>query len=176
MALISSGTSIVSGGGLASGIGGKVVQVQYAQKNGAYSYSGSWHSTAMSDSITPTSSSNKILIQMFLGRVGFSQHNSLAFRLKRGSTLLNVGTQIDSRQQITGAIMRINDDNNHTWGMLNVTFIDSPNTTSSVTYMLEAQKEQNGDWYLNRNKNFQNNNSEYSGIGSSFVCLTELAI
>lgn len=176
MALISNGTSIVSGGGLASGIGGKVIQVQYAQFNGAYSYTGSWHNTAITDSITPTSSSNKIIIQIFMGRVGHHSNNSLGFRLRRGTTLINVGTQIDSRQQITASIMRVTDDPNHTQGALGITFIDAPNTTSATTYTLQAQKEQNGDWYLNRTKNNQNVGDSYSGIGSSFMYLMEVAI
>tara|TARA_S200002703_G_scaffold150616_1_gene149172 strand:- start:733 stop:1263 length:531 start_codon:yes stop_codon:yes gene_type:complete len=176
MALISNGTSIVSGGGLASGIGGKVIQVQYAQFNGAYSFDGDWHNTALSDSITPTSSSNKIIIQMFLGRVAHHGNNSMMFRLRRGTTLINVGTQIDSRQRVTGALMRVTDDTNHTQGMLGMTFIDAPSTTSATTYTLQARKEGGGSWYLNRSQNFQNTSNEYGGVGSSFMYLMEVAI
>lgn len=154
---------------------GSILQVVNLQENGRYSYSGSWHNTAISTSITPSSTSSRILCLIQLGRVGHYDANSLAFRMTRNGTLVGVGAPYGSRQQVTAAIMRITTDANHTQGALFLSFVDSPSSTSALTYTMQAQAEGNTTWYLNRNGSNTDASQEYNSTSQSNITLMEIA-
>jgi hypothetical protein len=136
MAIISNGTTIVTGGSLASGIGGKILQVQQSVKNDATSRASTsgWGDIAgMSVSLTPSSTSSKVLITACCN---LGNNGGYAFvRLLRGSTVIGVGTNVGSRLAQTLG----NESNSHGNGTEtdSMTFLDSPSTTSATTYKLQ---------------------------------------
>jgi hypothetical protein len=148
MAIISNGTTIIDNGSLASGVGGKVLQVQSTTKTNTYTSNSnnSWVDiTGMSVSITPASTSNKVLIQISLMGAGRAAANIANFRLLRGSTVIYLGDADSSRGR--GFATAIDSDE-YAQESNSGTFLDSPSTTSATTYKI--QQRSNNTIYVNR--------------------------
>ena len=148
--------SIVPVGGLPSGANGGIIQTVQTVKSDVTSQSGSSSSTfydisGMSATITPSSSSNKIMavVSCVLGASTTGRNNLL--RLVRGSTVISAGT---SGSQVNGyCFWRIT--NNSCFAYSNThQFLDSPATTSATTYKVQWSIEGSGGssttGYLNR--------------------------
>ncbi len=130
--------SIAAGAGIStSKLGaGSVLQVVSTTKTDTFSTTSSSYVdvTGLSVSITPTSATSKILIT---GLVNFGAATDTGFfRLVRDSTAICVGNAAGSRLQAT-AQMRNSPDAADA-DSASVNFLDSPNTTSSVTYKIQA--------------------------------------
>ena len=94
----------------------------------------------MSVSITPSSASNRILIIAVLnGLYTDNSHNPL-MRLLRNSTVIAVGGDYQPYNNAGVA-----------GGCQNIVFIDSPSTTSSVTYKIQYKSDSGGFMILNVN-------------------------
>ena len=131
--------SIIPRGGLASGSSGGIIQVRSVTKTDTFQTTSSSFTdiTGLSVSITPQSSSNKILILVHLTGDGRSTQARANFRLMRGSTAICIGDAAGNRPRSTFGIYRPNDD--HTPGNASLTFLDSPATTSSLTYKMQTE-------------------------------------
>jgi len=103
--------------------------------------------TGITVSITPTASDSKILIHCFASIVEDSAVSEVFYRLARGGTGIFVGDAAGSRVQ---AATKAPTDNNT---KMTFVFLDSPATTSSVTYTLQARTALGaGTTYINRTK------------------------
>lgn len=155
---------------------GTIIQHVYNRYAGRDAYSGSWHNTGVSATITPKYSNSKIIVQISLGRVGHYSNNTMAFRVLRNGASSNPlqGDSSGSRPQLAFTLMRITTDTNHTQGGVGFTGVDTPSTTSAVTYLLQAQCEGNGTWYLNRNGSGTDSGNEYNGSTASWIHLYEV--
>jgi len=120
---------------------GNVLQVVQTAKTDNFTTSSTTFTdiTGLSASITPSSSSNKILI---FGDVSVGGANGayLILQLVKSSTAIYIGT--DSKTFIgskfwfpTGGATSSSDS----MGNLNLSFLDSPTTTSSVTYKIQMR-------------------------------------
>lgn len=165
MAIISNGTSIISGGGLASGIGGKVLQIFQYQETAFPSFSLNTGSTTaltgFSLDITPSSSSNKVLI-MYNVYLGLTQSTAQPYIIlqKDGSDLWK-GNSSGNRQRSTTAHGYDQASSIHP----NCTaYLDSPSTTSQITYRLITGGCCGRTYNMNLAKD---NNSEYMTTASS---------
>lgn len=115
---------------LPAGVGGKVLQVVTATDSaGLSSSSTSYIDTGLSCSITPTSSSNKILVIVTTGVHGVdTQTNSgLSLKLVRNATDLIVQASFGAHATIAFIYGQ-----GHCFN-----YLDSPATTSSTTYKLQ---------------------------------------
>jgi hypothetical protein len=148
---------------------GSVLQVLQTVKTDTYSAapgSSSWTDiTGLSVSITPSSSSNKVM-------VFFSVHGSTSnlsyVRIVRDSTAIGVGETSGSRVSCTvGNFSQTGDTNRQfEWG---TNFLDSPATTSSTTYKLQLLCETTNTFYLNRSAADQNNTVGFRPISQITV-------
>tara|TARA_A100001391_G_scaffold128795_1_gene88079 strand:+ start:198 stop:698 length:501 start_codon:yes stop_codon:yes gene_type:complete len=125
--------SIVPVGGVASGQAGGVIQTIQTFKGDTTTTTSTSFSdiTGMNATITPTSSSNKVLVRF--GIHLSSVHNPVIIvNLLRGSTNIAQPTVTDIYPSTTQ--MWVDGDR-----MLNMNyeFLDSPSTTSSTTYKLQ---------------------------------------
>ena len=105
-------------------------------------------STGMAVSITPTSSTSKILI---LGTIYGSVTSSTSvcdFYLNRSGTAIGPGASYTNDSASPG--FYVNGGSDQAWITLPLFFYDSPATTSSLTYTLYAQSGNGGTVYLNR--------------------------
>ena len=126
---------------------GVVLQVVQTVKTDTFSTSSTSYTdvTGISVSITPSSTSSKVLV-MLEANSSTTGGNNAMFRLKRDSTTLSVGDAAGSRSQAAYQ-QRINDTNAALNG--SITLLDSPSTTSSTTYKLQT-KVQGGTVDINR--------------------------
>ncbi len=117
---------------------GSVLQVVSTSKTDTFSLStGSTYTdiTGLSVSITPSSASNKILI-MYNVSVGSNGTSGFAYtKLLRGSTSIFVGDTAGSRISASNGGTSISSSviSKHS-----IQFLDSPATTSSTTYKIQA--------------------------------------
>ncbi len=139
MAIISNGTTIIDNGSLASGIGGKVLQVVSTTKSDTFTASvastANADITGLSVSITPSSTSNKILI--ISSTVGSCGNRAfLATALKRGGSLLTgaVGDTASSRPRASAYQFGTVDANGT--GVASFHYLDSPASISAQTYQV----------------------------------------
>ena len=158
---------------------GTVLQVVQSTQTATATYSAAKTWTSMSSflsaSITPTSSSNKILILVQIGKV--HNINGVIIRLTRGGSVISgaVGDSAGSRPSATTAnVSGFNGDTNHSDG-LNISFLDSPATTSSTAYSFDAYSEGATATYFNRSIADANNTEEYSARVMSSIILMEIA-
>jgi len=115
---------------------GSVVQVVSTTKTDTFTTTSSSFTdvTGLSVSITPSSASNKILV---LGSVNYGASADVGFfRLVRDSTALQVGDAASTRLRATAQQRNANDSADAEAACVN--FLDSPSTTSSVTYKIQA--------------------------------------
>ena len=156
---------------------GGIIQSNYKLVNSLVSGSGNWwHVSQFDCPITPTSTNSKILVICSLGSVS-GNNNTQGFQIRRGSsevdTMRAVGNASRPRLSFRGARNWAN-DSNHTWGC-GITLLDSPSTTSSVTYRLYARAESNGSLYINRTQNNSNGGDVYQGNTCSSMTVFEIS-
>jgi len=129
---------IIQAADLASGVGGKILQVVQTVKDTATSTTSIntfVDISGMSVSITPSSSSNKILVMLDM-RLSVNDNRSVAYRLMRDSTAIYVGAANGSNTRGTGCI-RLTDDAKYDMQSETAIFLDSPSTTSATTYKVQ---------------------------------------
>ena len=142
--------SIAAGAGIStSKLGaGSVLQVVQSVKTSLQSIStsaGTYYDISdLSVSITPSSSSNKILVMFNIGACGTNSTGDLVFRLNRNATVIGIGQS--ATYNATAAIRTLNAEISSTPTM---TFLDSPATTSSTTYKVTGANTSNGTMTIN---------------------------
>ena len=156
--------SIIPVSGVPTGGGGGIIQIKQAFKTDTYSQSSTSFTdiTGLSIAITPTSSSSKILV---LVDIFVSVNDACLLRLLRGSTVIAAGSANDGGSDNTGfAMARMSATNlsdTH-----NVTFLDSPATTSATTYKVQGRPtESSANLFVNR----RGSNNTYGAVSGITV-------
>lgn len=137
-----SGTTISATG---SG-GGKILQVVQATKTDTASVTGSSFSSVFTASITPSSASSQVLVMAFLS-VGGATSNYPNIRLVKSGTVLLQGDAAGSRTRVTAMG---NPGAASTMTALPINYLDSPASTSALTYEIHLASHSSGAVYLNR--------------------------
>ena len=160
----------VSGANLTGISAGKVLQVVSVAKTDTFTISSGRLAdiTNLSLNITPSSSSNKVLVYAFLVVGGSSAHAN--FVIDRGGTDIGIGDASGSRSRYT--IASNQDSNGNQPIQESLMFLDSPNTTSETTYKIQGNNN-GATCYLNRT-NTDSDNSGYGRFISTFT-LMEIA-
>lgn len=153
-----------------------VLQVRTAFKTNATSFTSSGSSfgdlSGLSVSITPASTSNKVLV---VARVSVSAAASqrVALRLKRGGSVItaanNQQTGIGNRTPAHSSVAIAGGNN---MSDLHLTYLDSPSTTSATTYQIMGGGEGNSTIYVNQSQTNADSDSVY--LTTSFVSVYEL--
>ncbi len=131
--------SIVPRGGLPAGANGGIIQVVCTVKTDASSFNvgngATDDLTGLSASITPSSASNKILVMYNISYDSSQNNGKGGFRIKRDSTYIGDGASGGSRYLVNSGFSA---NSNEDQSMLNTSnsFLDSPSTTSAVTYQM----------------------------------------
>ena len=126
--------------------------------------------SGMSVSITPSSSSNKILVIVDM-RLGVNENRNVAYRIMRGSTAIYIGDAAGSRTRGTGSI-RLMSDAKYDMQSETAVFLDSPSTTSATTYKVQWCHTFGGSsdgCYLNRPHTESDNDDRVRGASSITV-------
>jgi hypothetical protein len=152
---------------------GKVLQVvtQFYDTQTSIN-SSSFVDTGLSLSITPSSTSNKVLA-MFYPSFSTESGAYAAFKLFRGSTEIGSSTQTGTGIECFAGYYG-HSTFNYSVISLPIVYLDSPSTTSSTTYKLQASPMRTSSlqFYLNRSHTLGDDNQFRT---SSNVILMEIA-
>ena len=166
--------------GLEYGAGGGVVQTKSTHKNDTFVTNSTSYTdlTGLNVSITPTSSSNKILV---LVNVSYGGHSNVygfgrLVRTTSGSSsvVIGVGNAAGNRTQAGFPLQNL-DVANSVYHVKEASFmfLDSPNTTTSTEYQVQCMTHTGSqDVYINWPQN--NDNSNYIGRFSSNIIAMEV--
>lgn len=161
---------------------GTILQVVSKSDGNAYAASVStntwitWPSNRMALSITPRSTTSKILV-IVNADLGNSS-NDAAIRLTRNGSAIGVGSPPGTGNQLASAVtgMLYATDTNHVRRVVTVNYLDSPGTTDTVFYNVDFSSE-GTTMYLNRAPagSYQNGTYIFAAIGVSTITLMEVA-
>jgi hypothetical protein len=128
---------------------GKVLQVIQTVKSDTFTTTSTSmvDITGLSVTITPASTSNKVFVFGHINGVGLSGTNHFLARLLRDSTVIYAGDASSNRT--SGMFSGYGHDNNQTQHGP-ILFLDSPSTTSAVTYKVQCITNTTGTVYVNR--------------------------
>ena len=121
--------------GFESGGGGKILQVvsDYFPLEGSVVPNGMLIETAVKVSITPSSSSSRVMLHMNSGALSVVGRGLLTGFFRGNTVLEGSGCYYQS--------------DNGMWGPHSTSWVDSPNTTSEVTYTLGVDAISGGVYY-----------------------------
>jgi len=149
---------------------GSVIQVKQAHKSDALQTTSTSFAdlSGLSVSITPTSASSKFLVMVRVSGQLWS-HGHTYFRLMRGSTVIGDGDAAGSRTTCFSST-----ESNVDWATSDhsIQYLDSPNTTSQITYKVQGRAEYNT---LNINRSNRDDNSIADQRTSSQITVMEIA-
>lgn len=162
------------------GYAGAILQVVQTVKGDTFSTATSGSNTfvsitGLSASITPSSTSNKVLILVEIGGSGLGSSGTLcSFKVQRNSSDISamLGDARTNFFQATAATIRAVSDFNSSFRQ-NITYLDSPSSTSSLTYQLLGQAEGSG-FCINRTLN-DAASTNFSATQISTITLIEVA-
>ena len=146
---------IVPRDGLPSGASGGIIQTKMGVTTSqSVSTSGNWDATSLQVSITPTRSDSKILIMCsggMNGAAGGSAGETYGYKIYKS---VGGGSYAETESSAWGQSVYYGPGNEYT--NLSINYLDSPSTTSSVTYKLYQKRiSGSGDASVNRNNNNQ---------------------
>jgi hypothetical protein len=157
------------------GSGQVPVQIASSTKTDTFTSAttGSWLDvTGLSVTITPTSSSNRVMIFGRITGMGASTVTRLQMRLVRDSTAISVGDASSLRLQVSGNELYLQ-DNDSLLGST-IFFLDSPATTSATTYKVQIRNgNSSGSIYINRSPN--DPDAAASPRGTSSITVMEIS-
>jgi|TARA_R100000353_G_scaffold160226_2_gene119867 hypothetical protein len=166
--------SIIPVAGVPTGGGGGIIQIkQTVQTDTASSSADSFTNIGPTVSITPTSSTSKILVRFSLVGFGSAANYSYFFRLARGGSAIGVGDASGSRTQASTTIDTYGDGGLSAI-QTSFEFLDSPATTSATTYSIQFRRGTSsaGTFYIGRN----DYDADEVGIGRYPTIITAMEV
>lgn len=156
---------------------GGILQVVSTAKTDTFSSSSTSYTpiTGLSATITPRSTSSKILVMVQLAAsISGTESAGAYFKITGGNTSGYVGDAAGSRRQaVLGAV---NSETIYAWRIATLTYpinyLDSPSTTSTITYQVEGITSA-GTFYVNRSGS--DTDATNYGRGASSITLIEVA-
>jgi len=154
---------------------GKILQVVQATKGDVFSTTSTSNVdvTGLSASITPASTANKILVTVYLNAIvtASSNHYGGRMQLVRDSTDIARGAADGNRVRCTTGIS----GNGTTFAQnVGINFLDTPSSTSSLTYKVQVAHSQGINIRINGSVN-DSDSGVYAQRNLSSIILMEVA-
>ena len=183
---------IVSSASLASGVGGKVLQVVNATKldtfgSSAMAGGGFVDVTGLSVNITPTSTSSKMLVQVSFNGSRFDGSSDYAisfgiaiYKSATGITdgLLSIGDAASNRSRTTSMYNNAGGSDGRNINCIPLNIYDTAGTTNQITYKVQLTQGFNsgsGTGIIHCDKTSQDSDN-YGGMrAASTITVTEIA-
>ena len=168
---------IVPRDGLPSGSAGGIIQVrsttlttQVAVTIASGANTTFYDVSGLSVNITPTRSDSKVLVMVQMCMATDQTTQRMGVRLRRDDTTIGASTETGSSNNV-GSIASLEAHRVYQSIPVNFHFLDSPSTTSQVTYKPQvAQENSGGDSTIRINYvQSNNNNSYYNGVSTITV-------
>lgn len=121
--------------------------------------------TGLSASITPTSTSSKILVSVSLSHSVSQASTTYGGQVRRNGTVnIQLGDASGSKQQCNVPLTWAGDGNQHNTFAWSV--VDSPATTSATTYGVYVNNDNTGTLFVNRTSTDQDNSTGKRSIST----------
>ena len=168
---------IVPRDGLPAGSSGGIIQVRSTTKTDAWnmpSNDTNFHTvTGLSVTITPIRADSKILVMYDMNWVPINGHSSC--RLMRDSTPIKVGDASGNKTQVTGQVYYTTGDQ-YDLENLSGTHMDTPATTSAVTYSMQVGTPHSSGYDVYVNYHAEDGaNASWQGRGASTITVMEVS-
>ena len=167
---------IIPRDGLPSGAFGGIIQVKQSvlTSSSAIATGHNFTDSGLAVTITPTRSDSRILVMSDI-TCGLSNGYGGSLRLLRGSTHIYKGNADGARPIVTKWFCDHKGSSEvYSTYFPHFQFIDSPGTTSAVTYKIQLATYSSVVVYVNRSHAHQNQ-SEYDGCQASSITAMELS-
>ena len=164
--------TIDASSGTATGFGKVLQVVSFEKTDTASSSSESFASTGVEVSITPSSTSSKVLVMAQVGISSDGNYVAVGCILQRDSTILNQADAASNRSRYsTGYNYQYSG-----YDIVNmpITYLDSPSSTSSLTYKV-MYKTNSASYPVYLNRSYFDNDTSYYGRSSSTITAMEIA-
>jgi hypothetical protein len=172
--------SIVPVGGIPAGAsGGGIIQIVQTVKTDTFSVTGATLTdvTGFAATITPRSANNKILVLIDV-KIGSYPDYGAQQRITRNGTAIYIGDTAGNRPRLSNWTTTHIVASGPTYGYSMVSqiisYLDSPASTSALTYKLQLASYSTNIAYVNRTYQWQNS-SEYDGAVPSSITLMEIS-
>jgi len=152
---------------------GSVLQVVSTEKSDSFTTTSSSFVdvTGMSATITPSSTSSKILVFFNVGLIGNDTIGQFSYlKLVRGSTDISIGDTAGSRTRVSAGV---GGDQAYENSPASIHILDSPATASAVTYKIQMKTQTSGTAKFNSLSD--NNDSAAYSRSSASLTLMEIA-
>ena len=172
---VPSGVTLTNNGTASGFGGGKVLQIVQALKTDTQSFTTSSSFSdvvGLSVSITPSSASSKILVSFSVSGGTGNDGGHIQTQLLRDSTAIGLADASSNRTRNTGIYFNTAADGQVIQN--NFMILDSPSTTSSVTYKMQGMANST-TCHVNRSAR-DNNGSAHDGRCSSHITVMEIAV
>lgn len=148
---------------------GKILQVKSYTKTNTWTSSGNFKDPGLDVAITPTSTSSKILVNV---SVCFSTNaTTIGFYLRRNGTSICIADAAGSRSRMTV----ITECGNNVWQTnANYMYLDSPASTSALTYDIMVGSHDGREFRLNRSGSGTNNSQLDNSYSTSTITVMEV--
>ena len=169
---------IVPRDGLPSGSSGGIIQVRQSVKTDTGTQSvdgGALTNTIVAQSITPTRSDSKILVEFVVNISSNSTMNRLAAVLTRDGSAISGAVADSTGDNKTENTVCINAPNANEPYMLCGKFLDSPATTSAVTYGVKIRTGTSSTITIQFNRQGTESDNIYIMRGTSSLTLSEVS-
>jgi hypothetical protein len=156
----------------ASGGAGKILQVVSTAKTDTFTMTSSTFAdvTGLSASITPSSTSNKVLVMVHMTITGnTATDNTAMIRLLRDSTDILLGDTASSRTRVT---QQVDPTDGNATSSAAIVYLDSPSSTSALTYKIQVAASNSGDVYVNRS----GTDTDASSVGRGTCTITVMEV
>jgi hypothetical protein len=151
---------------------GSVLQVQQT----FFTTQGSSTVTSFTDlmtlSFTPTSSSSKVLLMAQVMITAYQ--GTIQLRWARSGTAIGIATASGSRVQTSVAGYYQSSDTNHSMSPFGMIYLDSPATTSAITYSVQMKVQTSYTMYYNRT-GANADNTDWAQVSTSTLTAMEIA-
>jgi hypothetical protein len=160
---------------------GSILQVVQSVKTSEQSNSSASYVqiTDLNCSITPSSTNSKILIMVLVSSNIYSGYNSSFFRLTKGGTAISgaLGNDSgDSNAEVSFADTATTTTNNKAMNTVGTTYLDSPSSTSALTYGVQWAVPNTNSTYTNYiNGPYIRDGNSYRARAISTITLMEVA-
>lgn len=153
---------------------GSVIQVVSTLKSDTFSTTSTSLTdvTGLSVTITPSSTSSKILVVASVS-MGTPNTNFAYINLLRGSTSICVGDTSSGRPSATGMSFA-GVSNEGIVNIVPIAFLDSPSSTSALTYKIQLRCATSGNAYINRSHR-DSASTDYDVRLASTITVMEIA-
>ena len=155
---------------------GNILQVVQTVKTDTFTSNSTSYTdvTGMSVSITPSSSSNKVKVTVNFNCAIDTNNRWSIYQLVRGSTPIFIGDTASSRS--VGSVGHVNVAGSGSGNAVhnqNITFLDSPSTTSATTYKIQGKVQSGATFVINRSDN--DGDADYGLRTASSITVEEVA-